>query len=317
MRLGGSGRKVAAVLLAGALALTGCSRGEGGEAGGGETAGGAADERIAAVGLGDGDTLLALGKEPVLVATWGSPGDVGPSHVGPWAEPLLGDNPPEGVDNAGRGFSAEVLETIAAADPTQIIAVNNAVDEQAEKALNDIAPTTVKPEGTVDWQIPWPDQVRAIAAAVGEEEKGEELITETEADFENFRKEHGDLQGDTAAIVMPYEGKIGIYTSGDGRGQFIESLGFTIPESIEGPDPETFYRDIALEEYDVLNDVEHLFVLDYKGAVDALKQDDTFMNLDVVKDGRVKFLSEDVGNAMSMPNPVTIPWVIDQIKQEL
>ncbi len=311
----GAAKAAAAVAMVGALALGGCSRGDGGHADAGSA--GAGDERIAAVGLGDADTLLALGKHPVLIAPWGAEGDGDGSGVGPWAKPLLGDEHPALVYGTATGFTAEALEAIAAADPTQIIAVNTAVDDQAKASLNDIAPTTVKPDGAVDWQIPWRDQVTAIAGAVGEKERGDELIAETEDAFKSFRDGHGDLQGDTAAIVMPYDGKIGVYTSGDGRGQFVESLGFTIPESVEGTDPETFYRDIAPEEYGVLNDVDHLFVLDYQGAVDALKDDATFMNLDVVKDGRVRFLSEDVGNAMSMPNPVTIPWVIDQIEKQL
>lgn len=59
--------KAAALAAVTALALTGCSRGDGG-AGTDAGAKGEGVERIAAVGLGDADTLLALGIEPVLVA---------------------------------------------------------------------------------------------------------------------------------------------------------------------------------------------------------------------------------------------------------
>ena len=48
-----------------------------------------------------------------------------------------------------------------------------------------------------------------------------------------------------------------------------------------------------------------------------MKKDKTFQGLDVVKDGRVRYLDTDTGNAMSMPNPVTIPWAIDKFEEKL
>ncbi|MFD8880168.1 iron-siderophore ABC transporter substrate-binding protein [Corynebacterium xerosis] len=309
--------KAAALAAVTVLALTGCSRGDGGA----ETAAGATNgegvERVAAVGLGDADTLLALGIEPVLVAPWGAEGDVDESGVGPWSKELLGDARPDVVYGTGTGFTAEAVEKIAASDPTKIIAVNNAVDEQAKKDLEAIAPVTLHDEGHADWQVPWDSQVGTISEAVGKPEEGEKLIADTEAKFTEFKKAHPETAGQAAAIVMPYDGKIGLYTDGDGRGQFIEDLGYTIPDELQKTDDGTFYKDFAPENYVDLDDVDVLFVLDYMGAADALKKDPTFMNLDVVKDGRVRFLDSDTGNAMSMPNPVTIPWAIGKFSAQL
>ena len=300
--------KTAAVLAASTLVLSGCSRGEDTSASNNE---GNSGERIAAVGLGDADTLLALGIQPVLVAPWGAEGDVDASGVGPWATEKLGDNKPEVVYGTANGFTAEILEKISAADPDKIIAVNSAVDAQAKKALNDIATTTVKPDGATDWQIPWRDQVNQIAGAVDKQAEGDKLVKETQKAFDDFKKQHPELKGKRAAIVMPYQGKIGLYTSGDGRGQFIENLGFEIPKELEGNGGE-FYRDIAPENYSDLNNVDYLFVLDYQGAADTLKKDPTFSKLDVVREGKVHWMDENVGNAMSMPNPLTIPWAVEK-----
>lgn len=305
--------KIAAVAAAIALTMTGCSRGDG-EDPAGE---GAAADRIAAVGLGDVDTLLALGVEPVLVAPWGAEGDVDESGVGPWSRELLGDAKPDVVYGTGTGFTTETVEKIAAADPTQIIAVNNAVDDRAKTDLEAIAPVTLHDDAFPDWQVPWDSQVKTIARAVGKQDEGDRLIADTEAKFEEFKKEHPDAAGTTAAIVMPYDGKIGLYTDGDGRGQFIEDLGYVIPDELQATDDGTFYKDFAPENYAQLGDVDVLFVLDYMGAADALKKDPTFMNLDIVEEGRVRFLDSDTGNAMSMPNPVTIPWAIDKFSEQL
>ncbi|QNE88850.1 iron-siderophore ABC transporter substrate-binding protein [Corynebacterium incognita] len=312
--------RVGVAVLAGSLVLTGCSRGDGGDsngaADGASTSAQVADERIAALGWGDADTLLALGITPVAVAPWGAEADTDPSGVGPWATEMLGDAQPEKIFNVAQGVSADIVEQVTATNPDKIIAVNQAIDAKAKEELEAIAPTTVKPEGTTDWQIPWKDQVKAIAKAVGKESEGEELITKTEEAFEEFRNNHKDVQGKTAAMVMPYSGKLGLYTSGDGRGQFIENLGFEIPDELEG-DGNSFFVDLAPENYSKLNDVDYLFVLDYNGAVDELKKDKTFTGLDIVKDGRVRYLDTDTGNAMSMPNPVTIPWAVDKVDAAL
>ena len=111
-----------AMLSAGALALGGCSRGEGDETA--QATDAASEQRVASLGLGDADTLLALGITPVTVAPWGAEGDGDPSGVGPWAEELLGEAKPEVIYNTATGFTADSFEQVTAADPTQIIAVN-------------------------------------------------------------------------------------------------------------------------------------------------------------------------------------------------
>ena len=57
-----------ALVATAAVALTGCSRGEGEP----EPAANSAEMRVASLGLGDADTLLALGITPVAVAPWGA-----------------------------------------------------------------------------------------------------------------------------------------------------------------------------------------------------------------------------------------------------
>lgn len=305
---------IAAALTALTLTLAGCSRGDGESA----TTTGAdnGEMRVASLGLGDADTLLALDITPAAVAPWGAEGDVGPSGVGPWSEELLGDAQPTVIHNVASGFTADILEKVSAVNPTHIVAVNQAVDIQAQESLEKIAPTTLKPEEYEDWQVPWDKQVEAIAEGVGKGAKGKELIEQTEKVFEDFRKEHPEVQGARAAVVMPYEGKIGLYTAEDGRGQFIQDLGFVIPDELQG-DGTNFFVDYAPENYTELNNVDYLFVLDYNGAVEQVKDDPIFQGLDVVKEGRVRYLDTDSGNAMSMPNPVTIPWLAGKFEEQL
>ncbi|KQB84797.1 iron-siderophore ABC transporter substrate-binding protein [Corynebacterium lowii] len=308
-------RRLSAVLLASTLAVTACSRAEDTQSSD-EAGSSASNERVAALGLGDADTLLALGIKPVAVASISTQAEGDGSGVEPWAKELLGDAKPTVIYGTGQGYSAEIIEQITATDPSKIIAVNSAVDAQAKEALEKIAPTTLKPEGTTDWQIPWDKQVTQIAQAVDKKDEGEDLIEKAEKAFEDFRKAHPEMEGKKAAAVMPYDGKISVYTSGDGRGQFIEDLGFEIPEALEGTDG-AFFQTYAPENYQDLNQLDYLFVLDYNGTADALKSDETFQNLDITRDGRVYYMDTDTSNAMSMPNPVTIPWAIKKFDEQL
>src|SRR5699024_1316809 len=291
------------------LVLSGCARGSADN----PSDSGGDEQRIAALGLGDADTLLALGITPVAVAPWGAKGDTHPSGVGPWARDKLGDAEPATIYDTSKGFTADIVEQVAAVNPTKIIAVNNKVDEQARSDLEEIAPVTVHPPKYDDWQVPWQVQVETIADAVNKQDKGQKLIDQAEQRLAKFRENHPELQGKKAAVVMPYAGKLGLYTEGDGRGDMIERLGFTIPDKLQKTADGSFYRDISPENYEKLEMLDQLFVLDYEGAVKELKNDPVFQKLDLVQQDRVHYLSQDVGNAMSMPNPLTIPYVVDAV----
>src|SRR5699024_2672097 len=179
-----------------------------------------------------------------------------------------------------------------------------------------IAPVTVHPPEYKDWQVPWKAQVTTIADAVGMHDEGQGLIEKSEQRLAQFRRNHPGLQGKKAAVVMPYDGKLGLYTEGDGRGAMIERLGFTIPDQLQATPDGTFYKDIAPENYNELEVVDYLFVLDYNGAAARIKDDPMFQSLDLVREGNVYYIPQDVGNAMSMPNPLTIPYVVDAMAKQ-
>ena len=307
---------ITATITAAALVLAGCSS----ESATSGSNSGAADDtgsndRIVALGLGDVDTVLALGEQPVGYATWEPEGSGDPSGLGPWAKEKLSVDP-NPIRNTTSEFSTDTAEQIAALDPTKIVAVNSGFEPDNKALLEQIAPTTFHSDAYADWQVPWDEQIREIAAALGKEDDGEKLIEEADQAFADFRQAHPELQGKTAVIGMPYDGKLGLYTADDGRGSFVEKLGFTIPEKFNG-DGSSFFVDWSAENYSDFNDVDYVFVLDYYGAIDALKKDAAFSNLDVNKRGGVSWLDTDTANAMSMPNPLSIPYAIGQIEKEL
>lgn len=272
----------------------------------------ASNDRVVALGYGDADTLLALGITPVALATWGSEGDGDPSGVGPWAKEKLGSAKPTVLYDVARGIDSKVLEKVAALKPTKIIAVNQAVDATAQTELNKIAPTTVHDPQYKDWQVPWDAQVRTIAKAVAKEGEGEKLIKESEKAMSDLANKHKDtVIGKKAAIGMPYSGKLGIYTSGDARGEFIEKLGFKIPDELNSK--ESYFMDLSPENWTKLDQNDYFFVCDYLGSSEALKSDPIFQGLNIAKNGKVVYLDNDTSNAMSMLNPLTISYVTKNV----
>lgn len=297
------------IAVVAAASLTACSRGE--SAGDADAEGSGTDtSSVAALGFGDADTLLALGIQPSVVAPF-TPNDVNDKGVGPWSEDLFTGPDPVLVQNLGQGLTAEAVEKVSSANPTQIVAINQAIDDQARNDLESIAPLATHSDEYDDWSVPWDVQVREVSEAVDKSEEGDALIEDTKKAFEDYRNAHPEIEGQKAAIALPYEGRLGIYTEGDGRGAFLTELGYEIPEDLQAADEGSFFMDLSPENYSLLDELDVLYILEYEGQEDEVRNNEAFKNLDIVQDDKVRFVPQEVGNAMSMPNPVTIPWALD------
>lgn len=297
------------IAVVAAASLTACSRGE--SAGDADAEGSGTDtSSVAALGFGDADTLLALGIQPSVVAPF-TPDDVNDKGVGPWSEDLFTGPDPVLVQNLGQGLTAEAVEKVSSANPTQIVAINQAIDDQARNDLESIAPLATHSDEYDDWSVPWDVQVREVSEAVDKSEEGDALIEDTKKAFEDYRNAHPEIEGQKAAIALPYEGRLGIYTEGDGRGAFLTELGYEIPEALQAADEGSFFMDLSPENYSLLDELDVLYILEYEGQEDEVRNNEAFKNLDIVQDDKVRFVPQEVGNAMSMPNPVTIPWALD------
>lgn len=267
-------------------------------------------QRVAALGLGDADTLLSLGITPVAITPWNA--DAATDGVGPWAQEQLGDARPAIIDTKS-SIDESTIEKTVSADPDLIIAVNAAVDQNTYDKLSAIAPTVVRPAQAEDWTVPWQDATRLIGQAVGRPDAAEQVVADTESRFDAARSEHPAFSEQTGAVVLrDPTGGFYVYGNGDGRGQVLDDLGFTLPDSLRDLIGDRFYAEISAEQMQTL-DLDTLVVLDHAGAREALADDPLFQSLNVVKRGDVVFVDDMVGNAMSMPNPLTIPYALDNL----
>ncbi|WP_019202026.1 iron-siderophore ABC transporter substrate-binding protein [Tsukamurella sp. 1534] len=290
------------------LTLTACGSGGSDSA---ESSSGA-PKRVASLGLGDVDTLLALGVTPVLVAPWAQDAK---EPVGEWSKPLLKGANPEMLLGTSSQVDTKAMEKLAAARPDLIVAVNSGFDEETFKKLESIAPVVRRPADSQAWGVPWEKQVRTIASGVGKAEEGEALVSKTEGAITAAKDAHPQYRGKSAATVLPMsDGGFYVYSTTDGRGQVLTMLGFTLPETLSSRVPGgTFYATVSAENLSLL-DLDALVYLDY-GTKQA--DDTAFRSLKVSRENRVATIDKSLGNAMSMPNPVTIDWVLKNLPPKL
>jgi iron complex transport system substrate-binding protein len=268
-------------------------------------------QRVAAVGLGDADVLLALGVVPVLVPVWNGSTDDG---VGEWARPLLDGADPVSLENATVEFD---LEPIAAARPDLIVAVNNAIDEQRYEQLSRIAPTVLHAAGQIDWSLPWREVTTRIGASVGLPARAAAEVKEIDDLFARVRSEHPGHGEHSAALARVLEGgTLRVFSPDSGRGQLLTELGFHPAPGVADRFGGSFYLDVAAENLPTI-DADLLVIDNYEKARAQLDSMPTFQALPAVRESRMIGLDPVVSDAVSMPNPLTIPYIVDDLLERI
>ncbi|MGU3291768.1 ABC transporter substrate-binding protein [Williamsia sp. M5A3_1d] len=271
--------------------------------------------RIATLGPGDGDTLLALGITPTTMVPFSDPTEK--TVIAPWNEKMLEGKEPVVLGQGSQDLSSSIPKALAT-DPDLILAVNNSVTRAQYDNLAKVAPTVVRPEQYQDWTVPWTASTTEIGRAVGKPAETAKLIADTQKRFADAKAANPQLAGRTGAVVIGSAGGgLSIYSPGDGRGQMLTNLGLTFPASLEPSITNGFYGSISDENLGLLGGLDKLVVVDWQGASDALRANPAFMNLDVVKRGDVVFLDQVTGSAMSVPTVLTIPWVLQKLVPQL
>lgn len=271
--------------------------------------------RVATLGPGDSDILLALGITPTTIVPFGDAS--GKNAVEPWNEKYIAENTPVVLGQASQDLGSEIPKALAT-NPDFIVAVNNAVSREQYDNLTKVAPTVVREAQYQDWLIPWAASTKEIGTAVGMPEKTQELIDQTNQKFEDAKTQYPNMVGKKSAVIISgADGSISIYGPGDGRGQMLTNLGQVFPPELEPLVTSGFYGTISNENLNLLNNLDQVVAIDWQGSNEQLKNNPVFNNLDIVKRGGAIYLDQQIGSAMSVPTVLTIPWAIDQIAPQL
>lgn len=261
-------------------------------------------ERVVALGWGDAEVALGLGVQPVGAADWLAFGGEG---VGPWSEGLY-DEAPEILGTLELSY-----EAVAALEPDLILDVHSSGDEARFERLSSIAPTVGIPEGAESYHTSTEDQVTMIAQALGEPERGAEMLAEVDAAFEEATAEHPEWAGRTVTAATRTSEGWGAYVN-DGRVEFLERLGFVpSPTIAELPvEPNGWSVDISAEQLGLL-DADLLVAFPIWIDVEQITEDSGWQMIPAVADGRGVVISDDLSAAYSLNTPAAQLYALEEL----
>lgn len=325
--------KPAALIAAGALALTGCSSAATGSdeqatAASGENQGfpksikhalGTAEiskkpERIATVNWSNQEVPLALGVVPVGMAA-ANFGDDDGDGILPWVEEKLtelgGDTPVLFDETDGVDF-----EAVADSNPDLILAGYSGLTEEDYDTLSQIAPVVAYPQAA--WSTSWRENIELSSEAMGQEAEGKEMIAGIEQDIAEGLEKHPNITGKSVMFVTHVDpadlSTVNYYTTHDTRTAFFDDLEMTTPKAVaEASSGEVkFSGEISAENVDELSDVDVIVTYGDDTLIDTLEADPLLSQMPAVKNEAIVALdgSGPLGTAAN-PTPLAISWVLD------
>ncbi|MBW4838945.1 MAG: iron-siderophore ABC transporter substrate-binding protein [Paenibacillaceae bacterium] len=231
------------------------------------------------------EALLALGIKPVgAVRSW--TGD-------PWY-PHIKDEM-EGVTVVGEE-SQPNLELIAGLQPDLIIG-NKMRQEKVYEQLQAIAPTVM----SEDLRGNWMNNFKLYAEALGQTDKGNELLGAFETRIADFKAKAGDKAKETVSVVRFMDGKTRVYHTNTFSGIIFEQLGLARNQmTLNAKD--TFVDEITKERLPEV-DADRLFYFTYETGDGKANQteldwtnDPLWKNLNVVKNGKTYKVDDAIWN---------------------
>jgi iron complex transport system substrate-binding protein len=261
--------------------------------------------RIVALGWGDAETALALGVQPVGASDWLSFGGEG---VGPWAEGLY-DDAPEIIETLEPSY-----EAIAALEPDLILDTKSSGDQERYDKLSSIATTVGVPEGKTSYLTTMDEQMDLVSSALGLKEKGDELLAEVDATYEEAAAAHPEWEGLTVSAATKTSEGWGAYVEGSERVSFLERLGFVqSPEIAALPaNSSGFSVDISSEQLDLL-DADLIVAFPIFIPTEEITGDPLFAAIPAVAAGHSVVIDGDISAAYSLGTTLAAKYSIENL----
>jgi iron complex transport system substrate-binding protein len=276
----------------------------------------AVPQRIAVVGgLGDLETVVALGLAPVLT---------------PWTVEDLGwlvgreDQmaQAEPVDVWADSFP---YEAVAAVQPDLIVGQTlNAPGDHYDR-LAEIAPVLVRDseEEYYETSKDWRALVRALAVAVDRAEAGEQVIADTEGHLAEVAARHPEYEGRTVSILINRGQEYGIELvnlAGTTTEELLGTLGFAPHPHADEVTDSLSLENLSLADADVLVIHQHGGDDEPEVAAQWLESSELYQRLGAVQAGAVGHTDVDsqygwcLPWGLSWPDPLCLPYIVDQLE---
>ncbi|MCV7066898.1 ABC transporter substrate-binding protein [Mycolicibacterium farcinogenes] len=181
----------------------------------------ASPQSVAALGPGDADALLALGIQPVAIASAGG-------AVPSWIRDKLTGEPPvmDFIDTSA----------IGATKPDLILATGD-VDDSTYERLAAIAPTVTRATGDEPWN--WQSQLKWIAKIVGKEGVATQLTSTIAAQQNDLRNQNSKAAGKTVSVLNISDSGYSWTLAPSNAADFLTSIGLTYDPKLAREEGET------------------------------------------------------------------------------
>lgn len=318
------------LVLAGALALSGCgdSSSDSGDGGGddsfsvkhrfGSTKVEIRDgQRVVSLAPPWTDALLAVDEQPTAVAA----DPVSQGKPFPWQKGKLatGDKAPEQVKLVG-GYTIPI-ERVASLKPDLILGGALITDKKIYGKLSRIAPTipAFSADGFVDR---WQDQVKLVGRALEKGDEAKAAVKKSESAVSSWRAEHPGLKGQTYAFGLgsgPTDIQV-VSDPKDAAAQFFSGLGLEMAPKVVGLKGGTsgVQGSISMERIDLMNDADVLIMgflaPDMKTE---FERSPLVKDLRPVKQGTYQAADVNVSYALRQPSALTGPWLLGELEPVL
>lgn len=263
-------------------------------------------QRVVSLGYTEQDAILAFGVVPVAVRyAFGPEDDV----FFEWADEAAGDAEPVILPRTELD-----AEQVAVLEPDLIMAVTAGLTEAEYETLSGIAPVVVQPAEFPAFGTPWQDQTLITGQALGQEERAEELVAEVEAQFEEVRAAHPELDGRTVTLSgVAYEGEYPFHASSDTRTQFFLDFGMVVDPELDEIAGEEFYGTVSQEQAGML-DADVLLWQSGSAEERAQIEGDPILNsIPAVAQGRALFVEGADYDALQFSSVLSLPYLLDSL----
>lgn len=278
-------------------------------------------ERVATVGWASHDISLALGVAPVGIPEQSYGGNEGGATD--WYDDAVAEL---GAEAPETYVEAEELpyEAIAATEPDVILAVQSAITQEQFDQLSDIAPVVAYPEDSPNYTTSWQDGTTLVGEALGKETEAEEVISATEQALTDYASEHADvLEGTTfiyGAVDPASADPVSVYTEGDARVQFLQSLGLEqAPAAVEAAEGAEGFSVVVSPENAASLESDLLITWAMDDSVrEAVEGDDLLSSIPAItNDAWVLQTDAPQIYAISTATPLSVPWALDNTMPEI
>lgn len=271
----------------------------------GETTVKSEPKRVVSLSYGRGDTLWALGVNPVAVRYWY--GDY-KYTAWPWAKNALGDSKPEVIKGKVD------VEKIASLKPDLILALWSGLKEDEYKLLSKIAPVIVHDPKYNAYGTPWDVMTLTVGKAVGKYDEAKKAVDGINNKIAKIAKDHPNWKGKTSSVGFYWKDQPGAYTQTDIRARLINQMGFvTNPNITAKAKKDGFTVAFSKENMKPLESDVLFWVISNQKALDNIKSLPLRKSMKTHKEGREVLVDELLTGAFSHATILSLPYALDAL----